>query len=190
MIVLAGGIGSGKSVVARILRLEGFGVFDCDLEARALMEGDSHLSEEIMHIAGRGVYINGKIDRKALGHAIYSDETVRTAVNAAVHAAVRERIKKWRNEADKNIFVETAIAGVSGLAALADEVWIMETPEETRIERVKVRDGRPREEILKIMEIQAEEEGRILSAGVPVKRIVNDESKSLLMQIREQLNTI
>ena len=183
MIVLAGGIGSGKSVVARILRLKGFGVFDCDLEAKRLMEADTALICKIKDICGEESYLNGRLNRKAVSSKIFNDEVLRKCVNSVVHEAVRNSVDSWCKKDPRNIFVETAIAAESGLASMADGVWLVTASPETRLARVKSRDGRSEEDILKIMSAQLQEEERLLKQPSQVTLIPNDPSDLILSNI-------
>ena len=184
MIVLAGGIGSGKSVVARILRLKGFGVFDCDYEARVLMETNKHLIQSIIDIAGDDVYsAGGKLNRQKLSALIFNDIEIRDRINKVVHAAVRSEIVKWLKEDPANIFVETAIAAESGLPGMAEQIWIVKASDATRISRVMARDGRSEENIKSIMHAQAEEEDRMKKSNVLIKKINNDSSDMILEEI-------
>lgn len=184
MIVLAGGIGSGKSVVARTLRLKGFGVYDCDFEARRLMEQDPGLVEQMKAIAGEAVYgDSGKLDRKYLGELIFGNREIRERVNRAVHSAVRSDVERWLRQSPANIFVETAIAAESGLYAMAERVWLVQASEKTRISRVKSRDCRSEDEIRRIMGVQAMEEETLRREGIAVDIILNDTADCLLGQI-------
>lgn len=182
-IIIAGGIGSGKSVVARVLRLRGYGVFDCDYEARVLMEHDADLQKRIREVAGKSVYSAGRLDRKALAEKFFSDPVLRENVNTAVHAAVRDRIAVWLEESEKNVFIETAIAALSGIARMAREIWLVEASDLTRIERVRGRDAREESQIRHIMEAQAGEEALLEASGIPLRRIRNDKDSQLLENI-------
>lgn len=188
MNVLTGGIGSGKSVVARLLRLRGFGVYDCDFRARRLMESSSELKHKIQAIAGEEVYDqNGKLQRKLLGSLIFSDPEIRQKINALVHEAVRNDIAEWTKLKEENIFVETAIAAQSGLADLADQVWVVDASLQDRIERVSCRDNRCEDEILKIIKAQEKEEEALIDKGIEILRIRNNPTDFLMDQIDEAL---
>ena len=186
-IIITGGIGSGKSFVARILRLKGYGVFDCDAEAKRLMETMPSLIDKIKSVAGESVYEPNPseskrltLNRSLLAQKIFSDNNIREKVNSAVHAAVKAQIKDWLKY-EKNIFIETAIAEESGLADMADEIWIVTASEETRIKRVSKRDRRPLDQILKIIEVQKEEEKKLCKRN-PVF-IKNDPEDNILSKI-------
>lgn len=189
MIVLAGGIGSGKSVVARSLRLMGFGVFDCDIEAKRLMESDSALVSLLSSVAGDDIYIEGRLDRQLLASRLFSDSVLRMKVNEAVHSAVRDEISRWLNRSASNLFVESAIAAESGLAQMADQVWFIEASYESRLQRVATRDCRSREQILRIMEAQEGEEERLMNCGKPIKRISNNPDNSLLKRLDDLVSS-
>lgn len=190
MIVLAGGIGSGKSVVARMLRLKGFGVFDCDFEAKLLMHSDPRIIEGIKKIAGDDVYSDsGRLDRGRLASVIFGDKEARDRINVLVHEAVRNRIGEWLKENTANVFVETAIAAESGIADKADAIWLVDADEETRIARVKFRDGRSEDDIRRIMDAQRAEEELLFSNHRNLVKINNNPADSLLEQINFLLNS-
>ena len=189
MIVLSGGIGSGKSVVAGILRLEGYGVFDCDYEAKEMMHNDPNLVKTIKGIVGDDIYdASGLLDKKKLASLIYTDASVRNTLNEVVHSQVRQKIREWLAETPKNIFVESAIAVQSGLAAMARGIWIVSASIPVRIARVKCRDGRNHDEIERIILAQAEEERLTVDFKGKVTVIDNDGSIPLLPQIFSALN--
>lgn len=182
---MAGGIGSGKSVVARILRLKGWGVYDCDLRARCLMQEDEALIQEVKRMAGDDSYDEeGKLRRSLLASRIFGNHELLAEVNGAVHSAVRSDLRAWVSEAPQNIFVESAIAAQSGIAAEADAIWLVVADASVRLERVSVRDSRSEEEIRRIISLQEAEERELAMLGKPVERILNDsDSESLLRQI-------
>lgn len=191
MIVIAGGIGAGKSVVARILRLKGFGVFDCDLEARRMMEEEGELIASVRNIVGEDVYdAANRLDRPLLASRLFADPEIRQSINREVHSAVRKRIEEWMGFSKGNLFVETAIGGESGIAPMADEIWLVDASEELRIERVMERDRRPEEQIKSIIDAQRREEERLAESGARVVRLINDGKRSLLQQIEKELNTL
>lgn len=188
MIVITGGIGSGKSVVARILRLQGFGVFDCDYEARVLMESSGPLARQVRDIAGNDVYgPSGLLDRRKLADRIFGSPALRLEINQAVHSAVKIRMREWLKESERNVFVETAIAAGSGIAEEAQEIWLVEASSDTRMHRVRARDGRSKEDVESIMTAQEREEELLLSMGKKVVRISNNPGDPILETILKQL---
>lgn len=190
MIAIAGGIGSGKSVVSRILRLRGWGVFDCDMEARRLMSPPSPLAAEICRVLGENVYAAGVYDRRRVSDIIFSDPEKRSALNELVHTAVKNSLKEWTLSDRRNVFVECALAGQSGILEMADEVIWVKADKEERIRRIRRRDGHDENKILSIMEAQKAEEELIENCGRKVTVVLNDGEHSLLAQLAEFDNNL
>lgn len=190
LIGIAGGIGSGKSVVSRILRLEGNAVYDCDWEAGELMH-TPEVRASIVEICGPSAYDgSGRLNRKWLGGCLFADSEMRLAVNEAVHRAVRQHLSEWcaaRNDR-QFLFVESAILLSSGLAALCDKVWLVDAPVDMRIERAMSRSNLTREEVEKRILVQnAEITANTCIEGVEVKIIENGAHSSVLDRIHELL---
>lgn len=183
MILISGGIGAGKSIVSRFLRMKGYGVFDCDYEARRIMENDESIIEEIKEIAGNDIYIENKLDRKRLGSLLFKNESVRKKVNFLVHSAVRKRICEWKSLSIVNLFVETAIPYESKLTNDADEVWEVKADFATKLQRIQIRDKRSLNQIEDIMKSQEEEEKNLRATGIKVSDIWNNPDDLLIPRI-------
>lgn len=188
MIGICGGIGSGKSVVSRILRLRGEPVYDCDLEAKRIMDGSEEVLNALNEKYGDAVCPKaGPICRPELAKRVFSSEEDRLWLNALVHRLVRDDVKSWQKkmsaEAHPRCFVESAILASSGLARMCDEVWIVTASEKVRIDRIKMRDSLNEEAISKRIQSQKEEERIIADLHLPTKIIDNSNDTSLLNQI-------
>ena len=114
---ITGGIGSGKSVVSRILRVLEYPVYDCDSRAKALMDADVIIKQQIIHDIDREtIAADGTIDRRRLASIVFADAEKLAALNAIVHSAVRLDIQRWAEDCgNSHAFVETAILFQSGL---------------------------------------------------------------------------
>ena len=140
---ITGGIGAGKSVVSQVLRTLGYEVFDCDIEARRLMDSDQDIKHRLSsEISPETVNADGLIDRRRLSEIVFSDKIMLERLNSIVHSSVREEIERWRtlDRPNDRIFVETAILYESGLDRMVDAVWLVDAPEEIRITRVMSRN--------------------------------------------------
>ena len=196
IIGITGGIGSGKSVVSRLLRLRGHSVYDCDFEAKRIMARDAGIKRQICTLADCNVVgADGTIDGALLGPILFSSPEVRSGVNALVHAAVRRDIlqfissqqKKSTACGEQTVWVESAILASSGLAAMCDEIWLVTAPLEVRIDRVMSRNGLSRLQVEERIASQSEEEMMIASlaaAGTPpVIEIDNSGATPILAQL-------
>lgn len=190
LIGVCGGIGSGKSVVSRILRLKGFEVYDCDSEAKRLMAADSEIKCRIRDLISSEVTDGVAVpDRELLAKIVFSDEAARLKLNEIVHEAVRNDIAKKAAE-EKLMWVESAIIAESGLAAMCDRIWKVESPESLRIKRAIERDLCSKEDIERRIESQSKEESLLEMYEEKIDKIINDENHSLLDQINGLLNKL
>lgn len=187
IIAITGGIGSGKSVVSRMLRIMGCAVYDCDSQAKRLMDGSDYIKHRIKHeIDCRSVDDSGNIDRQRLSSVVFSDNEALKRLNTIVHGAVRQDLLEWVNRQDtQRVWVETAILHESGLDKIVDKVWYVEAPLEMRIRRVMRRNSITRAQV----------EARIASQSVApdhrqpnVALIVNDGNSSLLQRVESLLS--
>lgn len=188
LVVVTGGIGAGKSVVSRILRLRGFDVYDCDSEARKIMELSEDVRRSLVAWCGAEVYDeDGTIDRRLLGTRLFADDTLRFNVNSLVHRLVREDISLKAADSEGDLFfVETAIPVVSGLAGMADAIWHVTAPEAVRIARVSGRDGHTDHHIRSRIASQQTEWNLLPEAKTYL--IENDGIASVLPRIEQLLN--
>ena len=145
---ITGGIGSGKSVVSRVLRCNGFPVYDCDFEAKYIMVTDPEVKQSLIKRLGKDIYeTDGSLNRRKLSSLLFKDNEVRNYVNGIVHSAVREDIKRKRSFITGKFFIESAIIVTGGLEPLCNEIWIINAPLEKRIERVIKRDNTDRKSV-------------------------------------------
>lgn len=187
IIGVTGGIGSGKSVVCRVCRLLGLPVYDCDTRARTLMTESAGLKSFLIDLLGKEVYeTDGCLNRRYMASRIFTDNTLRQAVNGKVHAAVREDFVRWCDEATADtLVVEAAVMSSSGLTDMVDEVWHVIAPENTRIERACSRDGVDAESVVARIESQKAEYSSL--PPEKTRTIVNDDVEPLLPQILKLL---
>lgn len=128
-VAITGGIGSGKSVVSRLLRVEGYPVYDCDSQAKRIMDNDAEIQRQLQNAFGEDVVVDGVIHRQKLASVVFGNSENLRKLNAIVHPAVIADIKKWSVAEQKDlVFVETAILRESGMETLVDEVWVVDAP--------------------------------------------------------------
>lgn len=163
IIGITGSIGSGKSVVSRILRCNGYYVYDCDSGAKQLMHKDESLKEKLIRIIGKDTYKeNGIINKEYLSKIIFSDDKSRKMVNQLVHSAVRDEIKLLTSDEEgKLYFVESAILSTGDLTPFCEKILVIDAPIDVKIERVKKRDSLNESQIINRLEIQKNEIDRL-----------------------------
>lgn len=186
LIGLTGGIGTGKSTVARILRLRVYEVYDCDLEAKRLMDESQEVRSSLRDRWGEEIYSSeGKLDRRKVAEYVFADRREKAWLDSLVHGLVRDDVKRWvdthTDYPHDTVFVESAILFTSGLADMCHAVWEVTAPLDIRVERVMKRSGLTREQALARIEAQKEEQ-KICRSGHTLQ-IVNDGTTPLLDSI-------
>lgn len=185
---ITGGIGSGKSIVAKILTVIGFPVFDSDTEAKLLMVNNSNVIQKVKEVFGEEAYIDKQLNRKYLADKIFNNEELKEQLNAIVHPAVRQEFEDWSNRQDSSlVFNEAAILFEIGRYKDFDYTILVTAPEELRIQRVLDRDKTTRKEVLKRMENQwKDEEKKALASFV----INNDNEELVTLQVESILRSL
>ena len=189
IIAINGGIGSGKSVVSRIVTAMGYPVYDCDARARQLMDSSDEIKAAISADIHRACIKDGLIDRAMLASIVFEDKEKLAILNSIVHGAVREHFASWaENQPGTVCFVETAILYQSGMDTMVDEVWTVDAPLDLRIERVMKRNGLSREVVMSRMTSQD-----FYTPANPltlVRLIINDADTPLLPRIEQLTSTL
>lgn len=183
LIALTGGIGSGKSVVSKILLAMGYPVYDCDSMAKQIMDADLDIHTRLCEEIHPQSVVEGVIDRALISKIVFEDKAALARLNAIVHSAVKAHLNRWvvsrQTNGAKKVFVETAILIQSGLIDMVDDIWEVFAPIEVRIERVKKRNGLSNSQICARIESQKSES----LEGVVHKTIYNSPEDALLPQI-------
>ena len=152
-LAIVGGIGSGKSVVSRMLGIMGVPVYDCDSRAKELMVRDPRIVKELKRMFGDECYdADGGLNRGYLASCIFVDERNTKRVNALVHPVVKADFCLWaQGQSAPVVAVETALLYESGMADAVDKTLLVWTDKETAVTRTMSRSGMSREQVLNRM---------------------------------------
>ncbi|MFQ5894906.1 MAG: dephospho-CoA kinase [Nitrospinota bacterium] len=149
---LTGGIASGKSVVAKMLRERGAHLIDADALARKLVEPGEPALEEVVRAFGRGVLNpDGTLNRKALGGRVFQDPGERRRLEAILHPRIWAEedalIERYRPEDPRGVVVvEAALMVETGSYRRFDLLVVVDCDERQQVERLRERDGLGEEE--------------------------------------------
>ncbi|WP_300662093.1 dephospho-CoA kinase [Fluviicola sp.] len=185
---ITGGIGSGKSVVAKILHEMGYPVYSSDERAKEIMHEDASIVEGLKQLFGEEAYTNHELNRAYIATQIFKDESKRVAMNNLVHPAVRKDFKEWVERQDSLlVFQESALLFETGNYRAFDAVFLVSAPQEVRMKRVKERDHLSDEQVLSRFKAQMpEEEKRKLTNYV----VDNSGNQFLIPQILKLIQEI
>lgn len=188
LIGICGGIGSGKSVLSRILREVGYTVYDCDLEARRMMESSERIKQRIRDEISPEVTDGVRPpDRKMLAEIVFSNEAARLKLNEITHGELKRDLQERLENTKGLFFTEAAIIAESGLAQMCDEIWRIEASREARIQRIMQRDGCTRQHTESWMAAQTREEQLLKNYSEKIRVIYNYDDHSLMKQAERLL---
>lgn len=182
---LTGGIGSGKSVVAKILMAMGYPVYFSDERSKFITDTDPEVRQGLISLFGTEVFTEAGLNRSFLARQIFNDDAKRLLVNQLIHPKVRADFDEWvRSQNSKLVFNEAAILFETGAYKRFDKTVLVTAPMDLKIERVMKRDNTFREEVLIRMSKQWPDEQKIPYAD---KVLVNDDQTPLISQIEEMI---
>ncbi len=178
---LTGGIGSGKSIVARVFGVLGVPVFEADAEGRRLLDAQGPVREAVVARFGADLYASGALDRKALGEVVFKDPAALADLNAIAHPAVRAAFRQWAEEQEAvYVLMEAAILAESGGHKAFDRIVLVTAPEDLRLRRVMRRDGTTEEAVRARMRQQGTDADR---ERIAHHIIVNDDQQLVIPQV-------
>ncbi|MFT3824464.1 MAG: dephospho-CoA kinase [Chitinophagaceae bacterium] len=185
---LTGGIGSGKSTVAKIFEVLGVPVYYADDVAKDLMNTDTVLQQQIIDNFGTESYKEGKLDRRYIASIVFNDPEKLALLNSFVHPATIRAGEKWMEQQTAPYAVkEAALIFESGSQSELDHVIGVAAPLSLRIHRTMQRDNVTREEVLARMDRQIDERIKMKLCDFV---IVNDDQQMLIPQVLELHNTL
>ena len=140
-LAITGGIGSGKSVISRMLGIMGIPVYDCDSRAKSMMVNNGFVVEELKRMFGEECYNDdGTLNRQYIASCIFTDKGNITRMNGLIHPLVKDDFMMWASEQRSSVVaVETAILYESGMIEAVDKVLVVWAGKETAIERSMAR---------------------------------------------------
>lgn len=185
---LTGGIGSGKSKVAGLLRDKGIAVYDSDTRAKELMANNTALREALIETFGTECYTLEGLNRPWLAQRVFSNAEELKRLNAIVHPAVMRDFAAWASEqSGEYVVMESAILLEASLESHVDVVVAVMAPKELRLERAMRRDGATREQIEARMENQITDEERTERSKYAIVNISLDDLEEDVEQLHRRL---
>lgn len=190
MIGLTGGIGSGKSTVAKLFAKLDIPIYNSDFRAREIMNTNPTLIAQIKDLFGNDIYDEqGFIQRSKLAQIVFHNATKLQQLNAIVHPAVKEDSKIWEQSHLEAPYLikESAILFETGIYKDMRKNILVIAPEELRIERVMQRDHVSREDVLARISKQMSDKEKITMADFVIE---NDGIHSLQLQVDDIHNQL
>lgn len=169
---LTGGIGSGKSRVARLFSSLGVPCYIADQRAKALMGSDESLQRAIVECFGLQAYKGKELNRHYLAEIVFQNPKQLAKLNALVHPVVAADYHDWLSKQDTPYVIkEVAILFETGGHQLVDKSILITAPKDIRIARVMQRDNCTKEAVVARMANQWDDDRRIPLADIVIENI-------------------
>lgn len=178
---LTGGIGSGKSTVARLFELMGAVVFNSDEVAKQCYFFPD-VKEKVIALLGSQAYVSEQeLNKGLIANLVFNNSELLKQLNAIIHPAVNKVMKSFEAAHQHKLIVkETALLFEAGLQNEVDKILVVIAPDELRIQRCMQRDKQSREQVLQRMAAQMKQEEKAAKADFIIH---NNESLSLIKQV-------
>jgi dephospho-CoA kinase len=158
IIGLTGGIGSGKSTVAKIFAQLGIPVLDADATAKAIMNEDHSVKTKLIELFGEDAYKENQLNRPYIAQLVFEDAFKLQQLNAIIHPITIQYAKDWASkQTAPYVIKEAALFFESGSSEGVEKIIGVTAPKHIRIQRVMQRDQITREDVIKRMEHQLED---------------------------------
>ncbi|WP_185208896.1 dephospho-CoA kinase [Chryseobacterium sp. C3] len=186
IIGLTGGIGSGKTTVAKFIEEFGFPVYYSDDRAKDIVNDNDDLKLKIKELLGDEAYDEkGFYNRKFVAEKVFNDKDLLQSLNEIIHPAVRTDFEEWVKKQTKYlVFKETALLFELKLNQQCYKSLLVTAEDNIRIKRVMDRDGKTYREVQAVMEKQMPEKDKIKLADCIIYNNTN------LEDIKEQTEKI
>lgn len=184
---LTGGIGSGKSTVARMLAERGAVVVDADQIARELVEpGGAALAELVTEFGPRILQADGSLSRGELASMAFSDPRATERLNAIMHPLIgAEAQRRINDEPEAAVVVyDMPLLVETGQADLVDMVVVVDVPEAVQLDRAVRLRGLDEADVQRRMGVQASRADRLARADVVI------DNSGTLPQTHEQVDQL
>ncbi len=185
---LTGGMGSGKTTVAKFFKELNVPVYIADDEARKLMDKDLIVQEQIRQLFGKEAFKNGSLDRKFVASQVFHDKQKLEQLNQIIHPAVQQHFESWAKQQNSAYVVyEAAILFEKGGYKRCDYNLLVTAPYEEKIRRLLERDNSTLEEITARMEHQWSDEKKAELADFTIKNVNLQNTRKAVKNLHEKL---
>jgi dephospho-CoA kinase len=189
IIGLTGGIGSGKTMIAKHLLSLGIPVYIADDESKKLMKTDE-VEYSLRNEFGDNIFDDKVLNKEKLAQLVFNNPDKLEKLNAIIHPLVNKHFDNWVKSHKNSPFVikEAAILFESGSYKYCDAIITVTAPIEIRIQRVLERDKTDRESILKRIQNQWTDEERIAKSDFVIHNTSLNQSLKEINEILKILN--
>jgi dephospho-CoA kinase len=192
IIGLTGGIASGKSTIANMLKNEGITVIDADVESRlAVEQGEEAYHHIVNHFSKSILLEDGSINRAKLGEIIFNNKEERMKLNEIVHPAIRKRMlqkkESAKNHGEAIIIMDIPLLFESKFTELVDKTLLVFVDEDIQLQRLMERNHYSKQEALarihsqmplaekkRLADVVIDNNGSLEQTGLQLKNVLSE----------------
>lgn len=186
---LTGGIGSGKTTIAKLFRKLNYPVYIADTEASRLINQSQKIRDSLIKHFNKQIYNqDNQLDKKVMADIIFNDKAALNKVNRIVHPEVINDFISWSKQQTASfVLFESAIIFESGLAGYLDYIINVTASLETRLKRVVRRDHTTPEKVLERIRNQYDDQEKCEKSDFIINTNENNMILEQVLHIEEQI---
>jgi len=189
IVALTGGIGSGKSTVAKMFKAWDVPVYNSDKEAKKLINKSKKIRKAIKSLLGDQAYEDKKLNKTFVADKIFGDKKLLHKMNQIVHPAVRKHFVKWTKKQEAPYVIqEAAIIFENGNQHHYDYIILVTAPEDVRIQRVMTRDQSTHDQVLARIKNQWSDQDKIPLSDFIIENIDLKKTSDKVSEINMKLH--
>lgn len=189
IIGLTGGIGSGKSTIAKMFEVLGVPVYYADKEAKKLMSSSESVKKQLISVFGNEAFISGTLNRAYIANIVFKDPDKLHVLNNIVHPEVAKHFENWvKNQKTSYVIQENAIIFENNKQHAFDDIITVTAPESVKIERVMHRDKVSKDLVIERMQNQLDDGYKVKRSKYIIQNTDLKKSEALVFQIHQELS--
>jgi len=188
IIGLTGGIGSGKSTIAKMFEALNVPVYYADIEAKKLMTSSQVIKIKLISLFGKEAFVNNKLNKPFIANIVFNDKNKLKLLNGIVHPEVEKHFKNWvENQKYTYVIQENAIIFENNNQNNFDEIITITAPKSVKINRVMLRDQVSKEMVIERMQNQLSDLYKIERSKYVIVNLGLSKSKKEVLLIHQAL---
>lgn len=185
---LTGGIGSGKTTVAKLFQALGIPIYIADVEAKRLMNTSKVIKRKLIALFGDEAYIHNELNRPFIASKIFNDSNLLSQMNAIVHPKVGSDFRRWlKKQTSPYVIKEAAIIFEQQMQSEYDYIITVTANIDDKIERLLKRDQMTKNKIMEIIKNQMSDEEKIKKSDFVIVNDQLEDTKKQVLEIHEKL---
>lgn len=185
---LTGGIGSGKTTVAKLFETLGIPIYIADVEAKRLMNTSKVIKRKLLTLFGEKAYIDEKLNKPFIASKIFNDATLLKQMNAVVHPKVGADFRRWlKKQTSAYVIKEAAIIFEQHKESEYDYIIIVTADTKDKIERILKRDHTTESKVKDIIKNQMSDAEKVEKSDFVIVNDLLEETEKQVLKTHQNI---